>query len=49
MDGQHPWGCQAPLGQEEGTAVGAEGRFGSIQQVAVVFRGPQLRLVLAGP
>jgi hypothetical protein len=30
------------LGQKEGTAVGAEGRSGPIQQITVVFCGPQL-------
>jgi hypothetical protein len=40
--GQHPLGRQAPLGQQERTAVGAEGRRGPIQQVVVVFCGPQL-------
>jgi len=34
---QHPLGRQAPLGEQKGTAVGAEGRSGPIQQVAVVF------------
>ena len=40
--GQHPLGCEAPLGEQKGAAVGAEGRSGPIQQVAVVFCGPQL-------
>ena len=40
--GQHPLGGEAPLGEQEGTAVGAEGRSSPIQQVAVVFCGPQL-------
>ena len=37
-----PLGREAPLGEQKGTAVGAEGRSGPIQQVAVVFCGPQL-------
>ena len=40
--GQHPLGRQPPLREQEGTAVGAEGCRGPVQQVAVVFRGPQL-------
>ena len=40
--GQQPMSRQAPLGQKKGTAVNAEGRRGSIQQVAVVFCSPQL-------
>ena len=40
--GQHPLGRQPSCGQEEGTAVGAEGRSGPIQQITVVFCGPQL-------
>ena len=40
--GQHPLGRQPPLREQEGTAVGAEGRRGPIQQIAVVFCGPQL-------
>jgi hypothetical protein len=40
--GQNPLGRQTPLGGKERTAVGAERSSGSIQQVAVVFCGPQL-------
>ena len=40
--GQYALGRQAPLGEQEGTAVGAEASGGPIQQVSVVFCGPQL-------
>ena len=40
--GQHPLGRQAPLSEQKGTAVSAEGRSSPIQQVALVFCGPQL-------
>jgi hypothetical protein len=40
--GQHPLGCQGLLDEQEGTAVGAEGSGGPIQQVAIVFCGTQL-------
>jgi hypothetical protein len=40
--GQHALGRQAPLGEQEGTAVDAEGSGGPIQQVSVVICGPQL-------
>jgi hypothetical protein len=39
---QHPLGGHAPLGEQEGTAVGAQGSSGPIEQGAVVLCGAQL-------
>jgi hypothetical protein len=50
--GQHALGCQAPLGEQEGTAVGAKGSGGPIKPVAIEIDRRQalvLRLPAADP